>query len=52
MVCYMVSFGKALPRTMHELFEGLVNHTITTWIAAAVSKFHEPDTAGLGGVEI
>ena len=24
MVCFMASFGKALPRTMHELFEGLV----------------------------
>ena len=24
MVCFIASFGKALPRTMHELFEGLV----------------------------
>ena len=28
MVCFMTSFGKALPRTMHELFEGLVILTV------------------------
>ena len=28
MVCYTVSCGKALPRTMHELFEGLVILTV------------------------
>ena len=28
MVCFMASFGKALPRTMHELFEGLVILTV------------------------
>ena len=28
MVCFMASFGKALPRTMHELFDGLVILTI------------------------
>ena len=28
MVCFMASFGKALPRTMHELFDGLVILTV------------------------
>ena len=28
MVCFMASFGKALPRTMHELFEDLVILTV------------------------
>ena len=28
MVCFMASFGKALPRTMHELFESLVILTV------------------------
>ena len=28
MVCFMTSFGKALPRTMNELFEGLVILTV------------------------
>ena len=38
MVCYMVSFGKALPRTMHELFEGLVILTVNRNLEKANRK--------------
>ena len=38
MVCYTVSFGKALPRTMHELFEGLVILTVNRNLEKANSK--------------
>ena len=38
MVCYTVSFGKALPRTMHELFEGLVILTVNRNLGKANRK--------------
>ena len=38
MVCYMVSCGKALPRTMHELFEGLVILTVNRNLEKANRK--------------
>ena len=38
MVCYTVSFGKALPRTMHELFEGLVILTVNRNLEKANRK--------------
>ena len=40
MVCYTVSFGKALPRTMHELFEGLVILTVNRNLEKADRKEH------------
>ena len=38
MVCFMASFGKALPRTMHELFEGLVILTVNRNLEKASRK--------------
>ena len=38
MVCYTASFGKALPRTMHELFEGLVILTVNRNLEKANRK--------------
>ena len=38
MVCFMASFGKALPRTMHELFEGLVILTVNRNLEKANRK--------------
>ena len=38
MVCYTVSFGKALPRTMHELFEHLVILTVNRNLEKANRK--------------
>ena len=38
MVCFMASFGKALPRTMHELFEGLVILTVNRNLEKAKRK--------------
>ena len=38
MVCYTVSCGKALPRTMHELFEGLVILTVNRNLEKANRK--------------
>ena len=38
MVCYTVSFGKALPRTMHELFERLVILTVNRNLEKANRK--------------
>ena len=38
MVCYTVSFGKALPRTMHELFEHLVILTVNRNLEKASRK--------------
>ena len=38
MVCFMASFEKALPRTMHELFEGLVILTVNRNLEKANRK--------------
>ena len=38
MVCFMASFGKALPRTMHELFEDLVILTVNRNLEKANRK--------------
>ena len=38
MVCFMASFGKALPRTMHELFDGLVILTVNRNLEKANRK--------------
>ena len=38
MVCFMASFGKALPRTMHELFEDLVILTVNRNLEKASRK--------------
>ena len=38
MVCFMASFGKALPRAMHELFEGLVILTVNRNLEKANRK--------------
>ena len=38
MVCYTVSFGKALPRTMHELFERVVILTVNRNLEKANRK--------------
>ena len=38
MVCFMASFGKALPRTMHELFEHLVILTVNRNLEKANRK--------------
>ena len=38
MVCYKVSFGKALPHIMHELFEGLVILTVNRNLEKANRK--------------
>ena len=38
MVCFMASFGKALPRTMNELFEGLVILTVNRNLEKAKRK--------------
>ena len=38
MVCFMASFGKALPRTMHELFGGLVILTVNRNLEKANRK--------------
>ena len=38
MVCFMASFGKALPRTMHELFDGLVILTVNRNLEKASRK--------------
>jgi len=38
MVCFMASFGKVLPRTMHELFEGLVILTVNRNLEKANRK--------------
>ena len=38
MVCFMASFGEALPRTMHELFEGLVILTVNRNLEKAKRK--------------
>ena len=38
MVCYTVSFGKALPRTMHELFKDLVILTVNRNLEKANRK--------------
>ena len=38
MVCFMASFGTALPRTMHELFEGLVILTVNRNLEKANRK--------------
>ena len=38
MVCFMASFGRALPRTMHELFEGLVILTVNRNLEKANRK--------------
>ena len=38
MVCFMASFGKALPRTMHELFESLVILTVNRNLEKANRK--------------
>ena len=38
MVCFMASFGKALPRTMHELFENLVILTVNRNLEKANRK--------------
>ena len=40
MVCFMASFGKVLPRTMHELFEGLVILTVNRNLEKANRKEH------------
>ena len=38
MVCFMASFGKALPSTMHELFDGLVILTVNRNLEKANRK--------------